>query len=165
MRSIRLNIVNYILPILPETRCFKMKCRLLRWAGAKIGENVRICSSVRIYGTGELIIGDSTWIGHQCILISTSKISIGSYVDIAPRVYIGTGTHFIDKDDNKRTAGQYKNLDVSIEEGAWICASCTILPGITIGKKSVIGAGAIVSSDVPNKVVSCGIPSKIIKNL
>lgn len=84
--------VNYfnmiIFRLLPETSCFALKRSLFRFAGAKIGKNVRICSSVHIMGCGELIIGDDVWIGHEVFISTTSRVEIGNYVDIAPMVYI-----------------------------------------------------------------------------
>lgn len=76
------------MPILPETRCFGFKRWMLRLCGAKIGKNVRICSSAKFLGAGDLEIGDNTWIGHQCLISSSSRIIIGANCDFAPRVYI-----------------------------------------------------------------------------
>lgn len=164
MNTIRLNIVNYIFPFLPETKCFSLKTKLLRWSGAHIGKKVRICSSVKIYGSGEIIIGDDVWIGHQCLLVTTSKISIGSHIDIAPKVYIGTGTHKIDK-EGLHSAGDYQNIDVIIKDGVWLCTGCTILPGVIIGTKSIVAAGAVVNKNVDPFSIVGGVPAKTIKKI
>lgn len=62
------------------------------------------------------------------LISASSNVSIGAYVDIAPRVYIGTETHQIDRIGNY-VAGQGINKDVTIGDGAWICANSIILPG------------------------------------
>ena len=98
-------------------------------------------------GCGELVIGDDVWIGHEVFISTTSRIEIGSYVDIAPMVYLGTGTHRIDI-DGLHSAGEGISRNIKIEDGAWLCVRSTLLPGVVIGKNSVVAAGAVVTKDV-----------------
>ena len=93
MNSFRLFVVRKILDFIPETRAFGMKRTLYRWAGARIGDGVRINSSVKITGIGKLTIGDNTWIGSDTMIMCSSEVVIGANCDIAPRVFIGDGTH------------------------------------------------------------------------
>lgn len=152
------------MPLIPETRCFRVKRVLWRIAGAHIGQNVRICSSVRIYGAGELYIGDNTWIGHQAIIATSSRIEIGANTDIAPRVYIGTGTHTIDPSANRIAATDISE-NVKIGDGCWICANALILPGVEIGQKCVVAAGAVVTqSHTENQILIAGLPAKKIRH-
>lgn len=154
-----------IMPLLPETRCFGFKRWLLRQTGAKVGENVRICSSVMFVGTGSLEIGDNTWIGHRCIISTSSSIKIGSDCDIAPNVYIGNGTHQITP-DRKRIADIEISEDIIIGNGCWLCAGSMVLPGVTIQEKSVVAAGAVVTkSQSENMILLAGIPARIKKHL
>jgi len=164
MRTAALYIINIIFRLIPETRFFKLKSVLLCWVGGELGKDVRICSSVVVIGAGALKIGDDTWIGHQALICSSSRIVIGKYVDIGPRCYLGTGTHEIDL-TGLHSAGTGINMDIIIEDGVWLGANCSILPGVTIGKKSVIAAGAVVTKDVPPNVIVGGIPARIIKPL
>ena len=157
-------IVRGIMRLLPETRCFTLKSTLWRWAGATIGSNVRICSSALILGTGELEIGDDTWIGHQVFIESGSKVSIGASVDIGPRTYIGTGSHKIDT-EGQHTAGEGTSEPITIEDGVWLGANTTILPGVTIGKKTLVGAGAVVTRSLTPYSVAIGIPARSIRKL
>lgn len=165
MISWKLYLYKLISLILPETRCFGLKVRLLRWCGAKIGHNVRINSSVHISGVGKLLIGDDVWIGPRTLLISgcPATVSIGSHVDIGPDVCIVTGSHEIDT-QGSHVAGRGYNTDVVIEDGAWIGCRATILPGVTIGQKTVIGAGSLVVRDVPSKCVAYGVPARLARN-
>ena len=152
-----------IFRLLPETSCFALKRGLLRLAGAKIGRNVHICSSVHIMGCGELVIGDDVWIGHEVFISTTSRVEIGNYVDIAPMVYIGTGTHRIDT-EGLHAAGEGISGDIKIEDGVWLCARSTLLPGVVIGKNSVVAAGAVVTKPFPvSRVLIGGIPATEIK--
>jgi len=162
MNSFRLYLVRFIVLLLPETRCFKAKCALYRFVGIKIGANVRICSSARFLGTGSVEIGSNTWIGHHVLIISSSYIKIGSDVDLAPNVYIGTGSHDIDP-IGERSAGVGYNKDVIIGDGSWLCVNACILSGVTVGRKCVIAAGAVVVNDTENLSVYGGVPAKKIK--
>lgn len=165
MKSVFRYIMGLIMPLLPETRCFGLKRWLLRRTGAKVGKNVRICSSAMFLGSGTLEIGDGTWIGHRCIISVSSSIKIGSDCDLAPNVYIGNGTHLITP-DRKRIADIEISEDIIVGNGCWLCAGSMILPGVTIKDKCVVAAGAVVTRS-PNEgmVLLAGIPAKIKKHL
>lgn len=164
MRTIVQYINKLIFPLLPETKCFGLKRGLLRLSGAKIGSNVRICSSVMIIGAGELTIGDNTWVGHRCLISASSSIKIGKNVDIAPNVYIGNGTHEITP-DKERIASIELSKDIVIGDGCWLCANVTILPGVTIGDKCVVAAGSVVTKSYGNMKLLAGIPADVKKNM
>ena len=94
MKPDRLYLVHLVFGLIPPTRCFRLKRSLLRWSGAKVGEDVRIVSSVRFLLTGRLSIGDGTWIGHEVLIVGgKADVTIGANVDIAARVSIVTGSH------------------------------------------------------------------------
>lgn len=164
MKTKRLILVRIIMNLLPETHFFNIKNKLLRWAGIKIGRNVRICSSVRFLGNGEIEIGNDVWIGHESMIVSTSSIKIGNHVDIAPRVFIGTGTHEIDS-NGPHSAGKGKNISVCVGNGVWICVNSTILPGSDIGNKTIIAAGSVVKGFLPERVIAGGNPAAPLKTL
>ena len=157
-------INSLIFRLLPETRWFGFKRFSIRLMGVNIGENVRVSSSVRIIGNGNLSIGDNTWIGPETMIVATSNISIGENVDIAPRVYIGTGTHEIGTDGH-RMAGKGIEKDVKIGSGTWIGTGSIILPGVTIGPMCIIAAGSVVNKDVKDNTLVGGTPAKMIKQL
>lgn len=164
MKTHFLFFINFFKIFIPETRCFGVKRILYRMAGVQIGKNVRICSSAKITGNGSLSIGDNTWIGHEALIISSSSIRIGKNIDIAPRVYIGTGTHKIDL-STPNIAGDGFSLDITIKDGSWIAANSTILPGVVLGPKTIVAAGSVVVSDTPEYVLVGGVPAKILKYL
>lgn len=164
MNSILLSLTNRVVHLLPATRCFALKSFLFRLCGAKIGKNVRICSSVRILGDSSLEIADNVWIGHDTIIIASAPVTIGAFVNIAPRCYIGTGTHEIDLRGNS-IAGKGLSLPIRIKEGAWLCTHTIVVAGATIGKKSVTAAGAVVLDSIPDGEMWGGVPAKRIKSL
>jgi maltose O-acetyltransferase len=92
MKPWRLYIWAKLFSVLPETRLFGLKAAMLHWAGARVGLGVKICLSVTVLGRGPLSIGDHVWIGPQTMIVASALVKTGSYVDIAPTVYIGTGT-------------------------------------------------------------------------
>lgn len=164
MKPFLLFISRAFISLIPDTHGFGIKRGLLRLSGAKIGKNVRICSSVKIIGDNQLSIGDNTWIGHDCMIICSAPIQIGKNVNIAPRCYIGTGTHEIDTAGNS-VAGKGISLPVTISDGCWICAGSIVLPGVSVGEKSICASGAVVNRDVEENELVGGVPIKHIRHL
>lgn len=164
MNSLFCYINRFIFLCLPETRCFKLKTFLYRVQGCKIGENTRICSSARIFGSGKVEIGDNVWIGPEVMIVSSSRVIIEDNVDIGPRVYIGTGTHKIG-DINGRMAGSGVNKDVTIKQGAWLAANSTIMPGVTVNEMTIVNSGAVVAKSFDPYDLLGGVPASVIKNL
>ena len=164
MRSIVQSFIKLVFPLLPETRCFALKRSMLRWAGAKVGKNVRVCSSVMIVGAGELEIGDNTWIGHRCLISASSSVRIGKNVDIAPNVFIGNGTHGITP-DRDRIADVECSRDVEVGDGCWLCAGSMVLPGVSLGAKCVVAAGSVVTRSFGPMKLLAGVPACIKREL
>lgn len=148
--------------LIPETRLFRFKVFLLRLAGVKIGYDVRVCSSVQVIGSGELSVGEGSWVGHEVLICATSSVWIGSAVDIGPRVYIGTGTHEIAL-EGVRAAGLGVSKDICIGDGSWIGAGSLILPGVTVGRNAIVAAGSVVIRDVPDGATVGGVPARVLR--
>lgn len=163
-------IILYLYPIfcifIPETKFFGLKRFILSLAKISIGKNVRICSSVRFIGNGQISIGDNTWIGPQSLISSSapSAVVIGANIDIAPRVFIGNGSHEVDP-NGLHSAGKGITGDITIEDGAWIGTGCIVLLNVKIGRKSIIAAGSVVNKDIEENIIAGGIPCKTIKPL
>ena len=134
------------------------------------GGNVRIAKKCRIQGNIEL--GNNIVIGEGALLVSSiATIKVHDYVVFGPNVTIYTGDHQTNilgkhiieiREEDKNN----KNLDkdVIIESGCWIGTRAIILKGVTIGKGSIIGAGAVVTKNIPPYSVYVGVPSsKILK--
>lgn len=164
MKTFWLYLVSRFVQPLPETRLFRLKASLYRLAGVQVGRRVRICSSASLQGNGAVQLGDDTWVGHAVHIASGSCITIGRCVDIGPQVFIGTGTHVVDP-AGEHSAGPGLNLDVTIGDGAWLGARCMILPGVTVGRKAVVAAGAVVTHDVPEGCLAAGVPAVVKRRL
>ena len=167
MKPFRLWIYRLLTWWLPETRCFRWKRVLLRWAGATIGKNVRINSSAQFGGNGELVVGDDVWIGAGDVICPTApaRIVIGSHVDLGPEVMMLTGSHEIDL-VGEHVGGKGTSASVSVGNGCWLGARATILLGVTLAEKTLVAAGAVVTQSVnePCSLVA-GVPAKIKKML
>jgi maltose O-acetyltransferase len=161
--TIILQIVNKFIGLMPLTRFYRIKAALLRLSGIECSLSCRIVSSVKIVVLN-LEIGEKTFIGHQVLITGNSKykIKIGNNVDIAPRVSILSGTHIIDM-LGENSAGVGFGGNVIIENGVWIGANSTILPGVKIGKKAVIGAGSVVTKNIPPYCIAVGNPCRVVK--
>ena len=164
MNSIGLYVVGHIVRLLPDTRCFGIKRSLYRMCGVKIGNNVRICSSAVICGDGMLTIGDNTWLGHEVLIGCTNNIRIGCDCDIAPRVYIGDGTHEINR-ESPNVAGKGTTMPIIVGDGCWLCANSTILPGSIIGTKCIVAAGSVFKGRSNSFELWGGVLAKKIKDL
>lgn len=108
-------------------------------------------------------VGDNFFLNVNGKLMDSGKITIGDNVFIAPNVCIITEEHAMDVE--QRIAGLEYTHPVTIGNNVWICAGAIILPGVTIGDGSIIGAGSIVTKDIPPMCLAVGNPCKVIRKL
>jgi maltose O-acetyltransferase len=108
-------------------------------------------------------IGDFVFINFNCVFLDVSPIKIGSHVMFGPNVQIYTATHPLDAVE--RNSGREGSKPIEIKDDVWVGGSVVICPGVTIGERSVLAAGAVVTKDVPPDVVVGGNPAKIIKRI
>ncbi len=138
---------------------------LLKAIGAKIGQNSFVRSNVLILKPENLIIGNNSTIGSNSELFNYAEIIIGDNVDIGTQLYINTNNHKID-DPSRPLAYQGAVINkISIGSDVWIGARVTILSGVEIKKRVVVGAGSVVTSDLESGYVYGGVPAKKIKKL
>jgi putative colanic acid biosynthesis acetyltransferase WcaF len=122
----------------------RLRCAILRWFGADIGDGVLIRHGVTVQWPWKLSIGDNSWVGTGAELYNIDPIEIGSDVCISQQAYLCTGSH-----DMWSPTFEFDNGPIVVHDGAWLCARSTILRGVTIGANSVISATSLISSDVP----------------
>jgi acetyltransferase-like isoleucine patch superfamily enzyme len=116
-------------------------------------EDVRL--SLRAPGAS-VEIGDETYIGHRSEVSSLSKVSIGSRCAIGPDVVIRDN-------DEHWLEGRPMTIPVAIGDDVWICGRAIVLKGVSIGDGAVVGAGAVVTSDVPPRTLVAGVPARVIR--
>lgn len=130
-----------------------------------IGNNVYIGHNTILkgYHKNELIIGDHTWIGQCCFLHSAGGIIIGKAVGIGPMVKILTSVHSENDLSKPILLNDLEFKKVIIEDGCDIGVGSIILPGVKIGEGSIVGAGSVVTKDVPSFSVVAGVPARILR--
>lgn len=97
----------------------------------------------------------------DCIFLDVNKIIIGDNVMVGPRVSFYTAGHPIDAEI--RIEELEFGLPITIEDNVWIGGSATILPGVTVGRNSIVAAGAVVTKDVPFNSIVGGNPARLIR--
>ena len=124
-----------------------------------IGENSTITTPFAGAAFDKIKIGNNVFINNNCLAMARGGITIEDDVMIAGNVQLLSNNH----DEYERQILTCE--EIIIRKGAWIGAGATILPGVTIGKYAIVGAGAIVTKDVPDYAVVVGIPAKVVKTL
>jgi acetyltransferase-like isoleucine patch superfamily enzyme len=118
-------------------------------------------SSVRVYSGGGLKVGDLSWISDDCYIDAQGGIEIGNQVIIGPHTNIYSSEHGILPNEPIREQHHVKK-STKIGDDVWIGANCVILGGVTISDHVIIGAGAIVTHNVPEWEIWAGNPAKKI---
>jgi acetyltransferase-like isoleucine patch superfamily enzyme len=146
----------------------------------KLGRDVKIYDFVNLYGcsiddgtkVGTFVeIQKNAFIGKNCKISSHTFICEG--VHIEDNVFVGHNVTFINdkhpratnEDGSMQSDADWKVVETFIRKGASIGSSSTILCGVTVGENSIVGAGAVVTKDVPSNAVVAGVPAKVIRKL
>ena len=108
-------------------------------------------------------IGEKTFFNFNITILDVGEVHIGSHVLLAPNVQIYTATHSMDY--LERRSWTAYNKPVRIGDDCWIGGGAIICPGVTIGPRSIIGAGAVVTRDIPADSVAVGNPARVIRTL
>lgn len=116
------------------------------------------------YGTN-VKLGEGAFINSNCTIVDTCLVSIGARTMLAPNVSLYSGTHPLDPEVRDGLNGPELGKEIWIEEDCWIGGNAIILPGVRIGKGSTVGAGSVVTRDVPPYKVVAGNPARIIKDV
>ncbi len=128
-----------------------------------IGENSRILAPFVCDRGNKIHIGKGSFVNYGATFLDMTDIFIGDDVRIAPNCSIYTVWHPLGY--KERQARVCYTEEVSIGDHTWICGDVTILPGVHIGKCCVIGAGSVVTSDIPDNVLAFGNPCRVIREL
>ena len=136
---------------------------LLKQIFAEVGEGCWIEPPLRANWGCNTHLGKNVYANFNLTLVDDTHVYIGDSVMIGPNVTITAAGHPIDP-DLRRQVMQY-NFPVRIEENVWIGAGAILLPGVTVGKNSVIGAGSVVTRDIPPNVVALGTPCRVLREI
>lgn len=108
-------------------------------------------------------VGENFFANDNLTILDVGKVTIGKNVMIAPNVSIYTAGHPVHPDS--RNSGYEYGIPITIGDNVWIGGSVVILPGVTIGNNAVIGAGSVVTKDIPDNAIAAGNPCKVIRTV
>lgn len=114
------------------------------------------------YGS-HIEIGEGFYANTGCVMLDVGRITIGDNVLFGPNVSLYTAGHPIHPESRK--SGYEYGIPIKIGDNVWIGGSCVILPGVTIGNNVVIGAGSVVTKDIPDNVCAAGNPCRVIREI
>lgn len=131
-----------------------------------IGDNTHIgAHSVIVAKRGRIVIGKNTFIGPQTFVVAQEEIIIGEDCLVAERISIRDQEHSTKLDSVPFRSQGSLTRPIHIGRNVWIGANCIVTSGVTVGDSSVIGAGAVVTRDIPTGCLAVGIPAKVIRSL
>lgn len=167
INSKKIYLVNLLMAILPNSGCQKLKASLYRWAGVKVGSDVEFFQGIKVQGIGELEIQDKAFIGHEVLFMLNegSKIVVEESSVVSSRAMLITGFHPITPDGERIIGREGTCSTVRVSKGAAVLAGCTVLPGVTVGEKALVAAGATVAKDVEAYTLVGGCPARLIRSL
>lgn len=136
---------------------------LLRTLCGHFGEGAVIKPSLRCDYGYNISVGARSFVNYDCVLLDCNTITIGEEVQLAPGVHIYTATHPLDA-ATRRSGAEYA-LPVTIGDGVWLGGGTIVCPGVKIGENTVVGAGSVVTKDLPPNVLAVGNPARVIRAL
>lgn len=138
--------------------------QLLKQMFAEIGKNCYIEPPFHAnFGGKHVHFGKNIYANFNLTMVDDGHIYVGDYTMFAPGVIVATAGHPI-LPELRETVYQY-NMPVHIGKNCWIGAGAIILPGVTIGDQVVVGAGSVVTKDLPSNVVAVGNPCRVIREI
>ena len=148
---------------LPDAKCcLRLRGALYSLAMKKAGRNFQVASDVRFTHLQWLSVGDNVYVGPNSVLILDDDVTIGNDVLIAHKVMITSRNHAYE--NGKWNKGS-RRAPIVVEDGAWIGANAAVLPGVTIGRGTVLAACSSAPKSLPDYAVCAGVPAAVKKTL
>ena len=135
--------------------------RLLLELLGHLGEGAEIEPPLRCDYGYRIRVGARTFVNYGLVALDVASITIGDDVQIGPNVQLLTPTHPIDPE--ARRAKWEAAQPIAVGDNAWLGGGVIVLPGVTIGENTVVGAGSIVTKDLPSNVVAVGNPARVVR--
>lgn len=128
-----------------------------------MGENVNFEPDFRCEFGSNIFIGNNFFANFDCVILDCNRIVIGNNVLFGSRVGLYAGNHATHPED--RVAGGCYSKPITIGDNVWVGAGVHIMGGVTIGRNSIIGAGSVVTKDIPENVIAAGVPCRMIREI
>ena len=110
-----------------------------------------------------ITIGTNFYTNHNCTILDGAKVTFGDHVLIAPNCVFSTAGHPIAPE--QKASGLEIALPITVGDNVWFGANVSVLPGVSIGSNTIIGAGSVVNKDIPAGVIAAGVPCKVIREI
>lgn len=157
LNTIALELTNYILHIVGCVPSHYVRRFFYRLAGVKIGSGSTMHMGARFYNPSGITIGNDTILGEGVVLDGRAALHIGNHVDFASEVMVYNSQHDTASEDFHAVSAP-----VHIEDYVFVGPRAIILPGVTLGRGSIVAAGAVVTKDVKPFEIVGGVPAKVI---
>lgn len=128
---------------------------------SEVGENVYIESNFRCEFGFNISIGNDVYINHDMIILDCNEVKIGNNVYIGPRAGLYAANHA--EDPYERADKGVYSSPIILEDNVWLGGDVKITQGVTVGRNSIIGAGSVVTKDIPPNSIAAGVPCKVIR--
>lgn len=177
-----IDLIRILLDIFYTKIIFRRKAKIVRTPlyirgvdNIQFGQFISMGTHIRIDAfnqdnTKSIIIGDNVEINDYTHIAAINKVEIGNNVLIASKVFISDHNHGYYGFNNTHTSPKIvpnqrslSSAPISIKDNVWLGEFVSVLPGVTIGEGSIVGAMSVVSKDIPPYVIAAGIPAKVIK--
>lgn len=137
--------------------------RMLKNILGKTGNNIWIEVPFHCDYGWNIEVGENFFANYNLTILDVGKVNIGNNVQIEPNVSIYTAGHPVHPDS--RNTGYEYGIPITIGDNVWIGGNVVILPGVNIGNNVVIGAGSVVTKDIPDNMIAVGNPCKVVREI
>ncbi len=143
---------------------YQKRCQMLKNMFAEIGDRCYIEPPLHANMAGEFVhFGNSVYANFGLTLVDDTAIYVGDHTMFGPNVVLATAAHPMTA--HLREMAYQKNRPIRIGKNCWLGAGVIVLPGVTIGDNTVVGAGSVVTHDLPSNVVAVGVPCKVVREI
>jgi maltose O-acetyltransferase len=141
----------------------ELRTQLLRELFGEVGDGVVVRPPFFCDYGSYISIGARTFVNYDCVMLDVAPIRIGAACQIATGVHIVTATHPLDPE--ARRLGWESAEPITLGDNVWLGSKVVVCPGVTIGEDTVVGAGAVVTRDLPGGVLAAGVPARVLRPL
>lgn len=113
---------------------------------------------------GDIVIDDNANLGFNSEIFSASRVRVGKNVLMAAYVYLVGGTHTFNRSDIPIIKQERSSQGIEVGDNSWLGAHAVVFDGVTVGRECIIGAGAVITLDIPDWKIAVGVPAKVVKD-
>ncbi|GEO66797.1 acetyltransferase [Levilactobacillus spicheri DSM 15429] len=139
------------------------KERLFRELAGHVGARPFVNPNFRCEFGRNITVGDDFYANYDCVILDGAPVTIGNHVLFGPKVGLYTSNHLFDAAERRR--GGCVAKPITIGDDCWLAANVSVMPGMTIGAHTIIGAGSVVTHAIPSGVIAAGNPCRVLRQI